>query len=329
MKKLFAMFAVLQLLMVPATNVWAQEETTVAEVQDLPQYTGEALVSQIREYPEIYRVVVTNQEDNVLLDQSNVSFDAEQAEIFAKMLEENSTLSLDLGDGQYQLDVASAYLFMGELHFVATAKMDYSVVFHEGLVTQSGIIFEDSSDKVLTTVQRELSDVTEWLEKPSDLYSTDTLELVVDGKDYFGTQPYFESVNGELIDSTTTVMIGNYRLSKSPLAIHFNVVPRVAAPAAVSQSETTVDNPVESTTPSSQENASVAVESEVESSESSVASSNTVQVSVQQATELAANTTQGPSLPATGEAGNTFIWVAIALVIIGALVILLPKRKQK
>lgn len=352
MKKVFfSLIILLQLISFQVVRVSANESsassTPNTEVS-LAEFKGNSVANQLLP-DQFYQFIIKNDRDEIIYQKDDVIFSTEDLEKVKFMFNNYDHVYLDLGDGQYALDIAKLSLIGNQLTFVNDQVLGYQAIFHEGLVTESGLIFSDSTDPIIQVLDLEQADISHLIvEQPSNMVD-DMIVVSLNDQLYWGTLPYKEGINGEEINETNTVLLGAFTLSSTAYNLHLNLVPKA---------ETTIVNE-----PDSLARLAVASESQIENAESSMVMENdtnsleksestetmvtTTNVIEQDATSTevavgesisantsvvgqdASTTVSAINLPKTGEKTSFALWIGLALAVIGAILILLPKFRKK
>lgn len=212
------------------TTVTTEESTTVSTMVEVPE---ELIGSQVADYlvaDQFYQIIIKNTADEVVYQKDDAIFLQSDLEKLQAILKSSSHLYIDLGDGQYALPVASLRLVNQTLTFIYDDVIGYSAVFHEGVVTNSGMIISDASDPVIETVTIEQPDISGWVvNQPRDM-TAEILTISLKNQEYWATMPYKVGVNGDVLDESNTIYLGAFTLTESPYNLHLNIVPKTEAP---------------------------------------------------------------------------------------------------
>lgn len=329
MKKFAILLAALLAMSGPISQIDAQDNaatSTNAVIQGLE-------VADALETTTYYNLQVKDQEDQVVFEFLNFVLTNEELTTFTDYLKTKEFLYLDLGDGQYRLPVADVSLEGNNLTFVTDEKAAYQVFFHQGLVTNSGIIFQDPTDPVIASETIESPDFSQWIIENSAQTTEGPIMISYQEEDYWASLPYYTRQGGEEIDPSKNILVGAFTMSDVPNELHFNIVPRVDAPTLATSGQS--QEPKGSEDSQVQEPAATSLETEATLAPSTQAG----QVLVESQASLEANTTAEPAttnasplqslLPQTGEAGSWLGWLAIGLIVIAVILLVLPKIRRK
>ncbi|MGX7077752.1 hypothetical protein [Globicatella sanguinis] len=212
------------------TTVTTEESTTVSTTVEAPEELGGAQVADYLVADQFYQIIIKNTADEVVYQKDDAIFLQSDLEKLQAILKSSSHLYIDLGDGQYALPVASLRLVNQTLIFIYDDVIGYSAVFHEGVVTNSGMIISDASDPVIETVTIEQPDIRGWVvNQPSDM-TAEILTISLNNQEYWATMPYKVGVSGAVLDESNTIYLGAFTLTDSPYNLHLNIVPKTEAP---------------------------------------------------------------------------------------------------
>lgn len=212
------------------TTVITEESTTVSTTVLAPEELVGAQVADYLVADQFYQIIIKNTADEVVYQKDDAIFLQSDLEKLQAILKSSSHLYIDLGDGQYALPVASLRLVNQTLTFIYDDVIGYSAVFHEGVVTNSGMIISDASDPVIETVTIEQPDISGWVvNQPSDM-TAEILTISLNNQEYWATMPYKVGVNGAVLDESNTIYLGAFTLTDSPYNLHLNIVPKTEAP---------------------------------------------------------------------------------------------------
>lgn len=212
------------------TTVTTEESTTVSTMIEEPE---ELIGAQVADYlvaDQFYQITIKNTADEVVYQKDDAIFLQSDLEKLQAILKSSSHLYIDLGDGQYALPVASLRLVNQTLTFVYDDVIGYSAVFHEGVVTNSGMIISDASDPVIETVTIEQPDISGWVVNQPSNMTAEILTISLKNQEYWATMPYKVGVNGDVLDESNTIYLGAFTLTESPYNLHLNIVPKTEAP---------------------------------------------------------------------------------------------------
>lgn len=212
------------------TTVTTEESTTVSTMIEEPE---ELIGAQVADYlvaDQFYQITIKNTADEVVYQKDDAFFLQSDLEKLQAILKSSSHLYIDLGDGQYALPVASLRLVNQTLTFVYDDVIGYSAVFHEGVVTNSGMIISDASDPVIETVTIEQPDISGWVVNQPSNMTAEILTISLKNQEYWATMPYKVGVNGDVLDESNTIYLGAFTLTESPYNLHLNIVPKTEAP---------------------------------------------------------------------------------------------------
>ncbi|MDT2768853.1 LPXTG cell wall anchor domain-containing protein [Globicatella sulfidifaciens] len=212
------------------TTVTTEESTTVSTMIEEPE---ELIGAQVADYlvaDQFYQITIKNTADEVVYQKDDAIFLQSDLEKLQAILKSSSHLYIDLGDGQYALPVASLRLVNQTLTFVYDDVLGYSAVFHEGVVTNSGMIISDASDPVIETVTIEQPDISGWVVNQPSNMTAEILTISLKNQEYWATMPYKVGVNGDVLDESNTIYLGAFTLTESPYNLHLNIVPKTEAP---------------------------------------------------------------------------------------------------
>lgn len=212
------------------TTVTTEESTTVSKMIEEPE---ELIGAQVADYlvaDQFYQITIKNTADEVVYQKDDAIFLQSDLEKLQAILKSSSHLYIDLGDGQYALPVASLRLVNQTLTFVYDDVIGYSAVFHEGVVTNSGMIISDASDPVIETVTIEQPDISGWVVNQPSNMTAEILTISLKNQEYWATMPYKVGVNGDVLDESNTIYLGAFTLTESPYNLHLNIVPKTEAP---------------------------------------------------------------------------------------------------
>lgn len=212
------------------TTVTTEEWTTVSTMIEEPE---ELIGAQVADYlvaDQFYQITIKNTADEVVYQKDDAIFLQSDLEKLQAILKSSSHLYIDLGDGQYALPVASLRLVNQTLTFVYDDVIGYSAVFHEGVVTNSGMIISDASDPVIETVTIEQPDISGWVVNQPSNMTAEILTISLKNQEYWATMPYKVGVNGDVLDESNTIYLGAFTLTESPYNLHLNIVPKTEAP---------------------------------------------------------------------------------------------------
>lgn len=212
------------------TTVTTEESTTVSTMVEVPE---ELIGSQVADYlvaDQFYQIIIKNTADEVVYQKDDAIFLQSDLEKLQAILKSSSHLYIDLGDGQYALPIASLRLVNQTLTFIYDDVIGYSAVFHEGVVTNSGMIISDASDPVIETVTIEQPDISGWVVNQPSNMTAEILTISLKNQEYWATMPYKVGVNGDVLDETNTIYLGAFTLTESPYNLHLNIVPKTEAP---------------------------------------------------------------------------------------------------
>ncbi|MGX7098712.1 hypothetical protein ACWOBH_01735 [Globicatella sanguinis] len=212
------------------STVITEESTTVSTTVEAPEELVGAQVADYLVADQFYQIIIKNTADEVVYQKDDAIFLQSDLEKLQAILKSSSHLYIDLGDGQYALPVATLRLVNQTLTFIYDDVIGYSAVFHEGVVTNSGMIISDASDPVIETVTIEQPDVSGWVvNQPSDM-TAEILTILLNNQEYWATMPYKVGVNGDVLDESNTIYLGAFTLTESPYNLHLNIVPKTEAP---------------------------------------------------------------------------------------------------
>lgn len=212
------------------STVITEESTTVSTTVEAPEELVGAQVTDYLVADQFYQIIIKNTADEVVYQKDDAIFLQSDLEKLQAILKSSSHLYIDLGDGQYALPVATLRLVNQTLTFIYDDVIGYSAVFHEGVVTNSGMIISDASDPVIETVTIEQPDVSGWVvNQPSDM-TAEILTILLNNQEYWATMPYKVGVNGDVLDESNTIYLGAFTLTESPYNLHLNIVPKTEAP---------------------------------------------------------------------------------------------------
>lgn len=212
------------------TTVTTEESTTVSTMIEEPE---ELIGAQVADYlvaDQFYQITIKNTADEVVYQKDDAFFLQSDLEKLQAILKSSSHLYIDLGDGQYALPVALLRLVNQTLTFVYDDVIGYSAVFHEGVVTNSGMIISDASDPVIETVTIEQPDISGWVVNQPSNMTAEILTISLKNQEYWATMPYKVGVNGDVLDESNTIYLGAFTLTESPYNLHLNIVPKTEAP---------------------------------------------------------------------------------------------------
>lgn len=212
------------------TTVTTEESTTVSTMVEVPE---ELIGAQVADYlvaDQFYQITIKNTADEVVYQKDDAIFLQSDLEKLQAILKSSSHLYIDLGDGQYALPVASLRLVNQTLTFIYDDVIGYSAVFHEGVVTNSGMIISDASDPVIETVTIEQPDISGWVVNQPSNMTAEILTISLKNQEYWATMPYKVGVNGDVLDESNTIYLGAFTLTESPYNLHLNIVPKTEAP---------------------------------------------------------------------------------------------------
>ncbi len=212
------------------TTVTTEESTTVSTMVEVPE---ELIGAQVADYlvaDQFYQITIKNTADEVVYQKDDAIFLQSDLEKLQAILKTSSHLYIDLGDGQYALPVASLRLVNQTLTFIYDDVIGYSAVFHEGVVTNSGMIISDASDPVIETVTIEQPDISGWVVNQPSNMTAEILTISLKNQEYWATMPYKVGVNGDVLDESNTIYLGAFTLTESPYNLHLNIVPKTEAP---------------------------------------------------------------------------------------------------
>lgn len=212
------------------TTVTTEESTTVSTMIEEPE---ELIGAQVADYlvaDQFYQITIKNTADEVVYQKDDAIFLQSDLEKLQAILKSSSHLYIDLGDGQYALPVASLRLVNQTLTFIYDDVIGYSAVFHEGVVTNSGMIISDASDPVIETVTIEQPDISGWVVNQPSNMTAEILTISLKNQEYWATMPYKVGVNGDVLDESNTIYLGAFTLTESPYNLHLNIVPKTEAP---------------------------------------------------------------------------------------------------
>lgn len=212
------------------TTVTTEESTTVSTMVEVPE---ELIGSQVADYlvaDQFYQIIIKNTADEVVYQKDDAIFLQSDLEKLQAILKSSSHLYIDLGDGQYALPIASLRLVNQTLTFIYDDVIGYSAVFHEGVVTNSGMIISDASDPVIETVTIEQPDISGWVVNQPSNMTAEILTISLKNQEYWATMPYKVGVNGDVLDESNTIYLGAFTLTESPYNLHLNIVPKTEAP---------------------------------------------------------------------------------------------------
>lgn len=212
------------------TTVTTEESTTVSTMIEEPE---ELIGAQVADYlvaDQFYQITIKNTADEVVYQKDDAIFLQSDLEKLQAILKSSSHLYIDLGDGQYALPVALLRLVNQTLTFVYDDVIGYSAVFHEGVVTNSGMIISDASDPVIETVTIEQPDISGWVVNQPSNMTAEILTISLKNQEYWATMPYKVGVNGDVLDESNTIYLGAFTLTESPYNLHLNIVPKTEAP---------------------------------------------------------------------------------------------------
>ncbi|OFK61735.1 hypothetical protein HMPREF2811_02825 [Globicatella sp. HMSC072A10] len=212
------------------STVITEESTTVSTTVEAPEELVGAQVADYLVADQFYQIIIKNTADEVVYQKDDAIFLQSDLEKLQAILKSSSHLYIDLGDGQYALPVATLRLVNQTLTFIYDDVIGYSAVFHEGVVTNSGMIISDASDPVIETVTIEQPDISGWVvNQPSDM-TAEILTILLNNQEYWATMPYKVGVNGDVLDESNTIYLGAFTLTESPYNLHLNIVPKTEAP---------------------------------------------------------------------------------------------------
>lgn len=212
------------------TTVTTEESTTVSTMIEVPE---ELIGAQVADYlvaDQFYQIIIKNTADEVVYQKDDAIFLQSDLEKLQAILKSSSHLYIDLGDGQYALPVASLRLVNQTLTFIYDDVIGYSAVFHEGVVTNSGMIICDASDPVIETITIEQPDISGWVVNQPSNMTAEILTISLKNQEYWATMPYKVGVNGDVLDESNTIYLGAFTLTESPYNLHLNIVPKTEAP---------------------------------------------------------------------------------------------------
>lgn len=212
------------------TTVTTEESTTVSTMVEVPE---ELIGAQVADYlvaDQFYQITIKNTADEVVYQKDDAIFLQSDLEKLQAILKSSSHLYIDLGDGQYALPVASLRLVNQTLTFIYDDVIGYSAVFHEGVVTNSGMIISDASDPVIENVTIEQPDISGWVVNQPSNMTAEILTISLKNQEYWATMPYKVGVNGDVLDESNTIYLGAFTLTESPYNLHLNIVPKTEAP---------------------------------------------------------------------------------------------------
>lgn len=212
------------------TTVTTEESTTVSTMVEVPE---ELIGAQVADYlvaDQFYQITIKNTADEVVYQKDDAIFLQSDLEKLQAILKSSSHLYIDLGDGQYALPVASLRLVNQTLTFIYDDVIGYSAVFHEGVVTNSGMIISDASDPVIETITIEQPDISGWVVNQPSNMTAEILTISLKNQEYWATMPYKVGVNGDVLDESNTIYLGAFTLTESPYNLHLNIVPKTEAP---------------------------------------------------------------------------------------------------
>lgn len=212
------------------TTVTTEELTTVSTMVEVPEGLIGAQVADYLVADQFYQIIIKNTADEVVYQKDDAIFLQSDLEKLQAILKTSSHLYIDLGDGQYALPVASLRLVNQTLTFIYDDVIGYSAVFHEGVVTNSGMIISDASDPVIETVTIEQPDISGWVVNQPSNMTAEILTISLENQEYWATMPYKVGVNGDVLDETNTIYLGAFTLTESPYNLHLNIVPKTEAP---------------------------------------------------------------------------------------------------
>ncbi|MGY3814995.1 LPXTG cell wall anchor domain-containing protein [Globicatella sulfidifaciens] len=212
------------------TTVTTEESTTVSTMVEVPEGLIGAQVADYLVADQFYQIIIKNTADEVVYQKDDAIFLQSDLEKLQAILKTSSHLYIDLGDGQYALPVASLRLVNQTLTFIYDDVIGYSAVFHEGVVTNSGMIISDASDPVIETVTIEQPDISGWVVNQPSNMTAEILTISLENQEYWATMPYKVGVNGDVLDETNTIYLGAFTLTESPYNLHLNIVPKTEAP---------------------------------------------------------------------------------------------------
>lgn len=212
------------------TTVTTEESTTVSTMVEVPEGLIGAQVADYLVADQFYQITIKNTADEVVYQKDDAIFLQSDLEKLQAILKSSSHLYIDLGDGQYALPVASLRLVNQTLTFIYDDVIGYSAVFHEGVVTNSGMIISDASDPVIETVTIEQPDISGWVVNQPSNMTAEILTISLKNQEYWATMPYKVGVNGDVLDESNTIYLGAFTLTESPYNLHLNIVPKTEAP---------------------------------------------------------------------------------------------------
>lgn len=212
------------------STVITEESITVSTTVEAPEELVGAQVADYLVADQFYQIIIKNTADEVVYQKDDAIFLQSDLEKLQAILKSSSHLYIDLGDGQYTLPVATLRLVNQTLTFIYDDVIGYSAVFHEGVVTNSGMIISDASDPVIETVTIEQPDISGWVvNQPSDM-TAEILTILLNNQEYWATMPYKVGVNGDVLDESNTIYLGAFTLTESPYNLHLNIIPKTEAP---------------------------------------------------------------------------------------------------
>lgn len=212
------------------TTVTTQEPTTESTAVEAPKELVGASVADYLVADHFYQIIVKNAAGEVVYQKDDAIFPQNDLEKLQSIIKNSSHLYMDLGDGQYALAVASLRLVNQTMTFIYDDVIGYSAVFHEGVVTNSGMIISDATDPVIETIAINQPDISGWIvDQPTNLTS-DMLIIALNDQQYWATMPYRVGTNGELLDESNTIYLGAFTITGSPYNLHLNIVPKTDAP---------------------------------------------------------------------------------------------------
>lgn len=314
MKKLWIVLLVVQML--GAMSVYSQENIQTNA------YQGVQIVDELKP-DEFYHlnVIDTSQVESdgelLIFEKSDLIFTESELSKVTHLISSSNVLYLDLGDGQYVIKVEDIELNGQQLTMKTSEVLPYSIYFHEGFVTESGQVFPDPSDAVITSVTSQTTDLSQWIDSTHAATTNGLMMLTVDGQSYWSSIPYKVGENGAVYDDETVIMIGAYSLSSAYYGLHINLVPAAESnePAVVSQQTTLPqsDETLETTTISSEE---TTVYASTESSELTQELGTTT-VTSQDVVEQETTQSNTNYLPRTGEKKGMYTVLGSVVFIIG------------
>lgn len=310
MKKLWIVLLIVQML--GTMSIYAQENIQTSA------YQGVQIVDELKP-DEFYHLnvidisQVNSDGEHLVFEKSDLILTESELSKLAHLISSSSVLYLDLGDGQYVINIENIELDGQQLTMKASEVLPYSIYFHEGLVTESGQVFPDPSDAVITSVTSQTTDLSQWI-APTNVATTDKLMmLTVEGQSYWASVPYKVGENGAVYDDETVIMIGAYSLSSAYYGLHINLVPAAeSVELAESSQQTTLqqsDTITETTTTTSEETTGYTTTSSVEFSTTVMTSQA---VAAPETTQSSAN-----NLPSTGEKKGFYTVLGSVVLCIG------------